>query len=50
MKVDEFLNSNDTIGLNDVAFVYSGNSFLKTYEQMPWSHFKNNEIVQIMEI
>ena len=47
VKVDEFLNSNDTIGLNDVAFVYSANSFLKTYEQMPWSHFKNNEIVEM---
>ena len=44
VKVDEFLNSNDTIKLNDVAFVYAATSFLKTYEQMPWMHFKNNKI------
>ena len=44
VKVDEFLNSNDTIKLNDVAFVYAATSFLKTYEQMPWTHFKNNKI------
>jgi hypothetical protein len=47
VKFDEFSNSNDTIGLNDVAFVYPANSFLKKYEQMPWSHFKNNEIVEM---
>ena len=44
VKVDEFLNSNDTIKLNDVAFVSAATSFLKTYEQMPWTHFKNNEL------
>jgi hypothetical protein len=44
VKVDEFLNQNDTIKLNDVAFVYAATSFLKTYEQMPWTHFKNNEL------
>jgi len=43
VKVDEFLNPNDTIKLNDVAFVSAATSFLKTYEQMPWTHFKNNE-------
>jgi hypothetical protein len=47
VKVDEFLNPNDTIKLNDVAFVYPATSFLKTYEKMPWSHFKNNEIVEM---
>jgi len=47
VKVDEFLNPNDTIKLNDVAFVYAANSFLKTYEQMPWTHFKNNELVEM---
>ena len=47
VKVDEFLNSNDTIKLNDVAFVYAATSFLKTYEQMPWTHFKNNEAVEM---
>ena len=44
VKVDEFLNSNDTMKLNDVAFVSAATSFLKTYEQMPWTHFKNNEL------
>jgi len=44
VKVDEFLNPNDTMKLNDVAFVYAATSFLKTYEQMPWKHFKNSEI------
>ena len=47
VKVDELLNSNDTIKLNDVAFVYAANSFLKTYEQMPWTHFKNNELAEM---
>ena len=47
VKVDEFLNQNDTIKLNDVAFVYAANSFLKKYEQMPWTHFKNNEIIEM---
>ena len=47
VKVDEFLNPNDTIKLNDVAFVYTSTSFLKKYEQMPWTHFKNNEIDEI---
>ena len=44
VKVDEFLNPNDTMKLNDVAFVYAATSFLKSYEQMPWKHFKNSEI------
>ena len=44
VKVDEFLNVSDTIKLNDVAFVSAPSSFLKIYEQMPWTHFKNNEI------
>jgi hypothetical protein len=47
VKVDEFLNPNDTIKLNDVAFVYAATSFLKTYEQMPWTHFKNNELAEM---
>ena len=49
VKVDEFLNSNDTIKLNDVAFVYPATSFLKTYEQMPWTHFKNNELAEMSD-
>tara|TARA_B100000767_G_C19769347_1_gene539152 strand:- start:614 stop:2410 length:1797 start_codon:yes stop_codon:yes gene_type:complete len=47
IKVDEFLNPNDTLILNDVTFVYSAPSFLNRYEQMPWSHFKNNELSEM---
>ena len=44
VKLDEFLNPMDTSKLNDVSFVYGAPSFLKRYEQMPWTHFKNNEL------
>ena len=47
VKVDEFLNPSDIIKLNDVAFVYAAPSFLKRYEQMPWTHFKNNELAEM---
>ena len=47
VKLDEFLNPNDIIKLNDVAFVYAAPSFLKRYEQMPWTHFKNNELAEM---
>ena len=47
VKLDELLNSNDLIELNDVAFVYAPSSFLKRYEQMPWTHFKNNELAEM---
>jgi hypothetical protein len=33
--------------LNDVSFVYAAPSFLKRYEQMPWTHFKNNEAAEM---
>jgi hypothetical protein len=49
VKVDEFLNPNDTIKLNDVAFVYPAPSFLKTYEQMPWTHFKNDMSIEMAD-
>jgi len=49
VKLDEFLSSSDTSVLNDVSFVYNIPSFLKTYEQMPWSHFKNNEVAELKD-
>lgn len=47
VKLDEFINPNDTFRLNDIAFVYDAPSFLKRYEQMPWTHFKNNEALEL---
>ena len=47
VKLDEFVNPIDTSKLNDVSFVYGAPSFLKRYEQMPWNHFKNNEISEM---
>ena len=47
VKLDEFVNPIDTSKLNDVSFVYGAPSFLKRYEQMPWTHFKNNELAEM---
>jgi hypothetical protein len=47
IKLDEFLNPIDTSKLNDISFVYGAPSFLKRYEQMPWTHFKNNELSEM---
>ena len=47
VKLDEMLSASDTTELNDVSFVYGAPSFLKRYEQMPWTHFKYNELVEI---
>ena len=47
VKLGAFINPNDTIKLNDVSFVDSAPSFLKRYEQMPWTHFKNNEAIEM---
>ena len=49
IKLDEFLNISDTIELNDVSFVYNIPSFLKRYEQMPWTHFKNNMVTELKD-
>ena len=49
VKLDEFLIPNDTIQLNDVAFVYAAPSFLKRYEQMPWTHFKNDMSIEMAD-
>ena len=47
VKLDRFINPIDTSKLDDIAFVYGAPSFLKRYEQMPWTHFKNNEFVEM---
>ena len=47
VKLDELLSISDTTELNDVSFVYSAPSFLKRYEQMPWSHFKDNKMAEM---
>jgi len=47
VKLDRFINPIDTAKLHDIAFVYRAPSFLKRYEQMPWTHFKNNEFVEM---
>ena len=49
VKLDEFLNSTDTIQLDDVSFVYQSPSFLKRYFEMPWTHFVNNEIMELKD-
>ena len=49
IKLDEFLNISDINELNDVSFVYNIPSFLKRYEQMPWSHFKNNMVDELKD-
>ena len=47
IKLDEFILSSDTARLNDISFVYGATSFLNRYEQMPWSHFKNNSLSEM---
>ena len=49
VKVDELLSSADTIGLGDVAFIYSSPSFLRRYSEMPWTHFINNEASELKD-
>lgn len=53
VKLDEFTTSSDTNELNDVAFVYNNPSFLKRYREMPWSHYKDdvlNELIDTIDI
>ena len=47
IKIDEFNNSLDTTRLEDVSFVYGSPSFLNRYNEMPWTHFLNNEFVEM---
>ena len=49
IKLDEYINPSDTASLEDVSFVYSSPSFLSRYNEMPWSHFLNNEALEIKD-
>ena len=49
IKLDQFISSTDTSELNDVSFVYNSPSFLKRYNEMPWSHFINNESAELAD-
>ena len=42
IKLDSYFSTVDTSTLNDVSFVYQSPSFLKRYNEMPWSHYINN--------
>ena len=42
IKLDNFFIPSDTSNLNDVSFVYESPSFLKRYNEMPWTHFRDN--------
>ena len=47
VKLDVLANNNDTLKLNDVSFIEGIPSFLKRYNEMPWSHFKNNKATEL---
>ena len=49
IKIDELQSVADTLQLNDASFVYSSPSFLKRYQEMPWSHFLNNEADELKD-
>tara|TARA_B100001248_G_scaffold261532_1_gene253027 strand:+ start:2077 stop:3864 length:1788 start_codon:yes stop_codon:yes gene_type:complete len=49
IKIDELQSVADTLQLNDASFVYSSPSFLKRYQEMPWSHFLNNETDELKD-
>jgi len=49
VKIDELQSVADTSQLNDASFVYSSPSFLKRYQEMPWSHFLNNEADELKD-
>ena len=49
IRIDELLNPSDTMELNDVSFVYNSPSFLKRYSEMPWTHFLNNESLELKD-
>jgi hypothetical protein len=49
VKVDQFNNSSDTTSLEDVSFVFNSPSFLSRYNEMPWTHFLNNELSEMLD-
>ena len=44
VKIDEYSIPLDTTKLEDVSFVYNSPSFLRRYNEMPWTHYLNNEL------
>jgi len=49
VKVDEYSTPLDTTKLEDVSFVYNSPSFLSRYSEMPWTHFLNNELAEMLD-
>ena len=49
VKIDEFSAPLDTTQLKDVSFVYNSPSFLSRYNEMPWTHFLNNELTEMLD-
>jgi len=49
VKVDEYSTPLDTTKLEDVSFVYNSPSFLSRYNEMPWTHFLNNELAEMLD-
>lgn len=49
IKMDELQSVTDTSELNDASFVYNSPSFLQRYQEMPWSHFLNNELDELKD-
>ena len=49
VKLDYFINPLDTTNLEDVSFVYNSPSFLSRYNEMPWTHFLNNEVSEMLD-
>ena len=49
VKIDEFNTPLDTTILEDVSFVYNSPSFLSRYNEMPWTHFLNNELAEMLD-
>ena len=49
VKVDEYSTPLDTTKVEDVSFVYNSPSFLSRYNEMPWTHFLNNELAEMLD-
>jgi len=49
VKIDEYSTPLDTTKLEDVSFVYNSPSFLSRYNEMPWTHFLNNELAEMLD-
>lgn len=49
VELDIFTSPDDTSILNDISFVYNSPSFLKRYREMPWTHFKNDFLQELVD-